>query len=77
MDVAKQVDEMLVRGFGVEPGPYCADTPLHRLRLDSLALEELRVRLEERFDVDLGDVELSSRNTYGQLLTAVRGAVAE
>ncbi|HBF81673.1 MAG TPA: acyl carrier protein, partial [Streptomyces sp.] len=45
--------------------------PLRQLRLDSLALEELRLLIEDRLDVDLEDVVLSSRDTLGQLVAAV------
>jgi acyl carrier protein len=73
MDVAAQVNDVLARNFGVHPGPDCGDTPLRRLKLDSLALEELRLLLEDRFDIELEDVELTTRDTYGDLLAAVRG----
>ncbi|GAA2086268.1 phosphopantetheine-binding protein [Streptomyces albiaxialis] len=72
MDVATHVGEVLSSNFGIDTRSVPEDTPLLQLRLDSLALEELRVLLEERYGVDLEDIELSSRNTYGQLLAAVR-----
>ncbi|MBK3606812.1 acyl carrier protein, partial [Streptomyces sp. MBT54] len=45
------------------------------LRLDSLALEELRLHIEDRLDVDLEDVALTSRDTVGRLVEAVQGKV--
>jgi acyl carrier protein len=39
--------------------------------MDSLALEELRVLLEERLRIDLEDIQLTTRETVGQLTTVV------
>ncbi|BCK66608.1 hypothetical protein Srufu_005610 [Streptomyces libani subsp. rufus] len=61
-----------IRGF---PADITDETPLRSLRLDSLALEELRVLIEERLDIDLDEVSLTPRNTVGQLVTAVDGNV--
>lgn len=73
MSVAEEVSALLVQKFGADPAAVRqSDSPLRRLGLDSLALEELRLLIESRLDVDLDDVELSSRDTVGQLLEAVR-----
>ncbi|KPC60753.1 acyl carrier protein [Streptomyces chattanoogensis] len=52
------------------------ETPLRNLRMDSLALEELRVLIEDRLDIDLDEVALTSRDTVGALVAAVDGKVA-
>ncbi|AJE83745.1 MULTISPECIES: acyl carrier protein [Streptomyces] len=71
--VAEQLGEVVARNFGVDPRETPEDTPLHGLRLDSLALEELRLLVEDRFGIDLDDVELTTRDSYGQLVAAVHG----
>ena len=42
----------------------------------ALALEELRVLIEDRLDIDLDEVALTSRDTVGALVSAVDGKVA-
>ncbi|MET9518044.1 acyl carrier protein [Streptomyces sp. NPDC002994] len=71
MDAAQHVRDVLTGNFGIDPQSVPADTALHELRLDSLALEELRVILEERMAVDLDDVHLTSRHTVAQLVDLV------
>ncbi|MFD5731605.1 acyl carrier protein [Streptomyces sp. 2333.5] len=75
MNAAEVVTTMLVQRFGVSSGDITDGTPLRSLRLDSLALEELRVLIEERLDIDLDEVTLTPRNTVGQLVAAVDGKV--
>lgn len=73
MSVSEEVSVLLVQKFGADPAAVReSDSPLRRLGLDSLALEELRLLIESRLDIDLDDVELSSRDTLGQLLEAVQ-----
>ncbi|MFB7630861.1 acyl carrier protein [Streptomyces sp. NPDC056149] len=76
MNAAEVVNTLLEERFGVAPAELTADTALRSLRLDSLALEELRVLIEERLDIDLEEVSLTSRDTVGQLVAAVDGEVA-
>ncbi|AOP48432.1 acyl carrier protein [Streptomyces lydicus] len=75
MNAAEVVNALLVQRFGVSSGDVTDDTPLRSLRIDSLALEELRVLIEDQLDIDLEDVPLTSRNTVGQLVAAVDGMV--
>lgn len=76
MDATEHVSTLLTQKFGVDPLSVRAELPLRRLRLDSLALEELRLLIEDRLEIDLEDVELTSRDTVGQLMAAVQGRVA-
>lgn len=69
--VTEEITTLLHRNFGIEPEAVRFEASLHDLGMDSLALEELRVLLEERLDIDLEDVQLTSRETVGQLATAV------
>ncbi|GGN35111.1 acyl carrier protein [Streptomyces kronopolitis] len=75
MKAAEVVTTMLVQRFGVSSGDITDGAALRSLRLDSLALEELRVLIEERLDIDLDEVSLTPRNTVGQLVAAVDGKV--
>ncbi|MEI7032628.1 acyl carrier protein [Streptomyces pratensis] len=71
MSTSEEIRALLVTKFGTDPAALRPDVPLHRLRLDSLALEELRLLIEDRLDVDLEDVALTSRDTLGRLVEAV------
>ncbi|MGW7577777.1 acyl carrier protein [Streptomyces sp. NPDC054765] len=75
MNAAEVVNALLVQRFGVSSADITDEAPLRGLRLDSLALEELRVLIEERLDIDLDEVSLTPRNTVGQLVAAVDGKV--
>ncbi|MEU8710154.1 acyl carrier protein [Streptomyces sp. NPDC048565] len=72
MSTSEEISALLVTRFGTDPEAIRPEVPLRQLRLDSLALEELRLLIEDRMDIDLGDVVLSSRDTVGNLVTAVR-----
>ncbi|MEU9116488.1 acyl carrier protein [Streptomyces sp. NPDC048483] len=76
MNAADFVHDLLVQRFGVAMAEIRYETPLRALRMDSLALEELRVLIEDRLDIDLDDVALTSRDTVGALVAAVDGKVA-
>ncbi|MFB8144711.1 acyl carrier protein [Streptomyces globisporus] len=75
MSTSEEISTLLVTKFGTDPEAIRPDVPLHRLRLDSLALEELRLHIEDRLDVDLEDIALTSRDTVGRLVEAVQGKV--
>ncbi|CAL9502114.1 hypothetical protein SUDANB171_03448 [Streptomyces sp. enrichment culture] len=65
------VSQLLVQRFGVAAASIGDATPLAALGLDSLALEELRLLIEDRLDVDLETVELTPRDTVGRLVAVV------
>ncbi|ARF59921.1 acyl carrier protein [Streptomyces gilvosporeus] len=67
---------MLVKRFGVTKADIRFETPLRKLKMDSLALEELRVLIENQLNIDLDEVALTSRDTVGALVAAVDGKVA-
>lgn len=75
MNAAEVVNALLVQRFGVSSGDVTDETPLRSLRIDSLALEELRVLIEDQLDIDMEDVPLTARDTVGQLIAAVDGLV--
>ncbi|MGW7294013.1 acyl carrier protein [Streptomyces xiamenensis] len=65
------VSHLLVQRFGVASARISGETPLSSLGLDSLALEELRLLIEDRLDIDLETVELTPRDTVGRLVAVV------
>lgn len=65
------VSTLMVQKFGVDPAAVRPDIPLYELRMDSLALEEFRILIEDLLEIDLEDVELTSRNTVGELIELV------
>ncbi|MFD7746864.1 acyl carrier protein [Streptomyces sp. NPDC059698] len=71
-----EIRTLLVTRFGTAPDAVRPEAPLRRLRLDSLALEELRLLIEDRLDVDLEDAVLTSRDTVGRLVEVVHGKVS-
>jgi acyl carrier protein len=62
---------LLTRDFGVPQSAVVPDVTLEDLRLDSLALEELRFLAEERFDIDLTDAAMTPRSTVRELTTLI------
>ncbi|ROQ70624.1 acyl carrier protein [Streptomyces sp. 840.1] len=76
MSTADEISTLLVTKFGTDPVAIRPEVSLRQLRLDSLALEELRLLIEDRMGVDLDDVQLTSRDTVGQLVDAVRAKAA-
>lgn len=76
VDIAEQIRTLLAQRFGVDPHAVTPEAPLRTLGVDSLALEELRLHIEDALDADLEDVELTPRNSVGQLLAAVCAAHA-
>ncbi|MET8326468.1 acyl carrier protein [Streptomyces sp. NPDC005181] len=76
MSTAEEISTLLVSNFGTDPLAIRPEVPLHQLRLDSLALEELRLLIEDRMGVDLDDVQLNSRDTWSRLVETIHGKAA-
>lgn len=72
---AEQISALLVAEFGTDPVDIRPEVPLYLLRLDSLALEEVRLLVEDRMDIDLDDAVLTSRDTFERLVEVVSGKV--
>ncbi|MFK4064456.1 phosphopantetheine-binding protein [Streptomyces sp. NPDC029674] len=72
MEVTERVTILLRQKFGVRLDAVSPDAPLYQLSIDSLALEELLLLIEDECGVDLADLTLNSRDTVGTLLSAVR-----
>lgn len=76
MSTADEISTLLTANFGTDPVAIRPEVPLRQLRLDSLALEELRLLIEDRLGIDLDDVQLTSRDTVGHLIDAVHRKAA-
>jgi acyl carrier protein len=76
VEATERVTVLLHKNFGVCPDDVTPDVPLHRLSIDSLALEELLVLIEDECAVDLADMTLTSRDTVGTLMNIVRQKAA-
>ncbi|HET6861197.1 MAG TPA: phosphopantetheine-binding protein [Streptomyces sp.] len=75
MSAAEEVSTLMVQKFGVDPAAVQPEVSLHQLRMDSLALEEFRLLIEDRLEIDLGDAALTSRDTVGQLVELVHSKI--
>ncbi|MFF4603280.1 acyl carrier protein [Streptomyces sp. NPDC001339] len=77
MNAAEVVNALPAQRFGAPSGDVTDETPLRGPRTGSLALEELRVLMEDRGDIDHGpeDVPLTAGDTVGRLVAAVDGPV--
>jgi acyl carrier protein len=70
------VGTLLTNDLGVPGNALVPHVSLEELRLDSLALEELRFLAEERFDIDLTDAPMSPRHTLGDLVRLIHQRVS-
>ncbi|MYY83110.1 acyl carrier protein [Streptomyces sp. SID335] len=64
------------KNFGVRLDDVSSDVPLYQLAIDSLALEELLLLIEDECAIDLADQTLSSRDTVATLMSVVRQKAA-
>ncbi|HET6357788.1 acyl carrier protein [Streptomyces sp.] len=65
-DVYDRLIKLLAEGFGLEPAEVSPEDTLGHLELDSLALVELTVAVEEEFGVALSDDDVSQKSTLNQ-----------
>ncbi|MEU5896541.1 MULTISPECIES: phosphopantetheine-binding protein [unclassified Streptomyces] len=76
MSVVDQVTALLVARYRLAPEAVTGQVPLCELPSDSLALEELRLALEDELDIDLEEEQLTSRSTVQELWDAVGALTA-
>ncbi|HEX9236324.1 MAG TPA: 1-acyl-sn-glycerol-3-phosphate acyltransferase [Actinomycetota bacterium] len=72
--VERLVSDLLVEA-GAERLPESPDVPLTDLGLDSLAVADVALALEERMGIRLPDVEGGTVQTMGEIVAAVAGGV--
>jgi acyl carrier protein len=71
-----KVGTLLTKDLGVPGYALVPHASLEELRLDSLALEELRFLAEERFDIDLTDAPMTPRDTVSDLIRLIQQRVS-
>jgi acyl carrier protein len=68
-----RLSELLITKFGVGADEISPDATFNELELDSLALVEIAMAVQEEFGADIDDSELSPKHTMAdavELLTA-------
>ncbi|MEV1026013.1 phosphopantetheine-binding protein [Streptomyces sp. NPDC050264] len=76
MEATERVTVLLDKNFGVRLDNVSPDSPLYKLSIDSLALEELLLLIEDECAIDLADTTLTSRDTVEALMNIVRQRTA-
>ncbi|HEX6471598.1 MAG TPA: phosphopantetheine-binding protein [Streptosporangiaceae bacterium] len=61
--VYERLSDLLVTKFGVSATEIEPDATFEELELDSLALVEVAMAVQEEFGVDIGDSELTPKHT--------------
>jgi acyl carrier protein len=74
--VATMIAEILTGRFDVLPEDVTNEAVLEDLDLDSLALVELSLILEQRLGISIGDGTLNSRQTIDQAAGAIDSLTA-
>lgn len=74
--VATMIAEILTGKFDVLPEDVTNEAVLEDLDLDSLALVELSLILEQRLGISIGDGTLNSRQTIDQAAGAIGSLTA-
>ncbi len=74
MTIAEQVKSLIGAHFDLDPGSLShGDNFLDDLKADSLALTELMLALEEQFEIEIDEREMSGIETVGDAIAYVRG----
>lgn len=60
---------------GVEQDQEIIDSDLYELGYDSLALMEIAARIQQRFDVDIPDEEVTDLRTFRLILDRVNSSI--
>ena len=75
--VEKRVIDAIARSKRVEAGKIRPETTFEELGMDSLDAIELLFEIEEEFDLTVEDEAVQGKENVGQVIEAVRGALAE
>lgn len=71
-DTYDRLVKLLVDNFGYEAGEVTAEQTFSDLELDSLALVELTLAVQQEFGIKLSDDDLSSDDTLAQAVKVVQ-----
>jgi acyl carrier protein len=69
--IAREVQRLVVRFAEADARSVVAPTALHDLGLDELALADVVLGLETRFDIDIDDAEATAWQTVGDVVQLV------
>jgi acyl carrier protein len=71
--VYDRLSNLLITKFGVGAAEIAPDVPLSELELDSLALVEVAMAVQEEFGVDIGESELAPKHTMADAVAVLTG----
>ncbi|MGI6030214.1 MAG: acyl carrier protein [Eubacteriales bacterium] len=74
LDILKKI---MAEQFSVEEDEITLDTQFEDLGADSLDIAELVMALEEEFDIEIGDDDLASAHTVGDVVDYLRNRVGD
>ena len=76
--IFEKMSKLLAEQFGLEPEEITEDTGLEDLGADSVDLVELSMNMEAEFGIDeMGEEEMASIHTVGDLVNYLRGKLGE
>ncbi len=75
--IANEVRRLVVRFADADAKAVVAPTALHELGIDELALADVVLGLETRFDIDIDDAEVTEWQTVGDVVGLVAKRVRE
>ncbi|MGW6568393.1 acyl carrier protein [Streptomyces sp. NPDC054975] len=70
-DTYPRLVQLLVKNFGFETDEVTPEDTFSKLELDSLALVELTLTVQQEFGVKLSDDDLGSEDTLGQAVEVI------
>ena len=72
-DVEEKIQSLIAKQFHIEPEEITLEANLKvNLEMDSTELVELVVALEKEFGVEIGDDEVTNRQSVGEVIQVVR-----
>lgn len=76
--IYKRLVKLLAEQFGLDEEDVNEDTSFEDLGADSVDLVELSMNLEEEFGIDeMGEEDIASIHTVGDLVSYLRGKLGE
>ncbi|MBT2381560.1 acyl carrier protein [Streptomyces sp. CB00316] len=70
-DTYPRLVQLLVKNFGFETDEVAPEDTFNKLELDSLALVELTLTVQQEFGVKLSDDDLGAEDTLGQAVSVI------
>ncbi|AJE85319.1 MULTISPECIES: acyl carrier protein [Streptomyces] len=70
-DTYPRLVQLLVKNFGFETDEVTPEDTFSKLELDSLALVELTLTVQQEFGIELSDDDLGADDTLGQAVKVI------